>query len=289
LRPTEQRPSLSAWRGFLLLFRRGYRARTILALFILGMVQLSGIDGVLYYAPTLFRQAGLPGETASFLASGLSAILMLAISVPAFLFADKWGRRTSAIVGGIGLSSCMLLIGSLYAASAVHPYGAARWVVIISVFIFGLTYCATWGVVGKIYASEIQPANTRAAANCVAQGLGFFTNWLVAILTPIFLSKSAFGAYFLFGFFALGTVAVLAAYMPETRGRSLENIQDAFQRPVVKSWAHHLRRFTSRGNPQMHSAMSSEDIELETILSEGPAGSSSVEAGTRGLRIDLAS
>ena len=98
---------------------------------------------------------------------------MLAVSIPAFLFADKWGRRTSVISGGIGLSSCMLIIGSLYAAGVVHPYGAARWVVIILVFIFGLTFCSTWAIVGKIYASEIQPANTRAAANCVALGLGF--------------------------------------------------------------------------------------------------------------------
>lgn len=98
---------------------------------------------------------------------------MLAISVPAFLLADKWGRRTSAITGGVGLSGCMFLIGSLYAADLVHPYGTARWVVIVSVFLFGLTYCATWGIVGKIYATEIQPTHVRAAANCVAQGLGF--------------------------------------------------------------------------------------------------------------------
>lgn len=98
---------------------------------------------------------------------------MLAVSIPAFLLADKWGRRTSAITGGLGLSGLMLLIGTLYAAGVVHPYGIARWVVIVCVFAFGLTYCATWGIVGKIYASEIQPSNTRAAANCVAQGLGF--------------------------------------------------------------------------------------------------------------------
>jgi MFS family permease len=125
------------------------------------------------YAPTLFAQAGLPGQTASFLASGLSAILMLVVSVPAFVFADKWGRRTSAIYGGLGVSSCMLLIGLLYATNSVHAYGIARWVVIILVFAFGLIYASTWGIVGKIYASEIQPAHTRAAANCVAQGLGF--------------------------------------------------------------------------------------------------------------------
>ncbi|ETS79698.1 hypothetical protein PFICI_09551 [Pestalotiopsis fici W106-1] len=242
LTATEQRSSLSLWQSLVLLFRRGYRSRTILALFVLGMVQLSGIDGVLYYAPVLFSQAGLSSSTASFLASGLSAILMLAISIPAFLLADKWGRRTSAIAGGIVLGTIMLLIGTLYAAGVVHPYGVARWVVIASVFAFGLTYCATWGIVGKIYASEIQPSNTRAAANSIAQGLAFFTNWLVAILTPILLDKSAFGAYFLFGGLALGTVAVLAAYMPETRGRSLEEIQEAFHQPGINNLAQSLRR-----------------------------------------------
>jgi hypothetical protein len=50
----EQTASISLWNGFLLLFRRGYRARTIMALFLLGMVQLSGIDGVLYASYPLF-------------------------------------------------------------------------------------------------------------------------------------------------------------------------------------------------------------------------------------------
>ncbi|KAI0203335.1 general substrate transporter, partial [Astrocystis sublimbata] len=230
---TNQATSLSPWRSFLLLFRKAYRQRTILALFILGMVQLSGIDAILFYAPILFKQAGLSSDNATFLASGVSGLLMLAISVPGFLLADKWGRRTSAITGGVLLSSLMFLIGALYASGAVHPSGIARWVVIVSVFAFGLTYCATWGIVGKIYASEIQPDHTRAAATCVAQGLGFFTNWLVAILSPILLDASAFAAYFLFGSLALGTVAVLFFSMPETRGRSLEDIQEAFHRPSL--------------------------------------------------------
>lgn len=98
---------------------------------------------------------------------------MLVITIPAFLLADKWGRRTSVLSGGITLSFLMFLMGSLYAAGVVHPFGAARWVVIVSVFAFGLTYCATWAITGKLYASEIQPAHTRAAASSVAQGLNF--------------------------------------------------------------------------------------------------------------------
>ncbi|KAI3399605.1 hypothetical protein diail_6244 [Diaporthe ilicicola] len=269
----EQRVSLTPWQSFALLFRRGYRARTVLALFVLGMVQLSGIDGVLYYAPLLFSQAGLSSATASFLASGVSGILMLVISVPAFLLADKWGRRTSAITGGIGLSGLMFLIGSLYAAGVVHPYGIVRWVVVVSVFLFGLTYCATWGIVGKIYATEIQPTHVRAAANCVAQGLGFFTNWFVAMLTPILLDKSAFGAYFLFGGLALFTVAVLGACMPETRGRSLENIQQAFHHPALGSLTSRLRligRRQERGPAGTPISVPSthEDVELRPSVSD---------------------
>ena len=128
----------------------------------------------LQYAPILFSQAGLSSGTASFLASGVSAILMLTISVPAFIFADSWGRRTSIITGGIGLSGCMFTVGSLYATDSVHAHsGAGRWFVILLIFVFALTYCATWGIVGKIYASEIQPVQTRAAASSIAQGLGF--------------------------------------------------------------------------------------------------------------------
>ena len=103
------------------------------------------------YAPILFSQAGLSSDNASFLASGVSSILMFAVSIPGFMLADKWGRRTSAITGGVMLSGCMLLIGSLYAAGAVHPYGFARWVVIVSVFavstkknqvdIFSFSFC----------------------------------------------------------------------------------------------------------------------------------------------------
>jgi len=283
----EQRPSLSAWQGFLLLWKKAYRKRTILGLFVLGMVQLSGIDGVLYYAPTLFKQAGLSGNTASFLASGLSAILMLAISIPAFLLSDKWGRRTSIISGGVILSGCMLMIGSLYAAGAVHSYGIGRWVVVVSVFIFGLSFSATWGIVGKVYASEIQPNHTRAAANSVATGLGFFTNWLVAMLTPILLSKSAFGAYFLFGFLALGTVLVLGVHMPETRLKSLESIQDAFSRPTASSWNHHLKKLATRLGLGNGTASSHGSYELEEFPDEA-ASTTTGRSDAHGVRPALA-
>ncbi|CAI9635759.1 unnamed protein product [Alternaria burnsii] len=245
LRPVESAAAedqIGVLAGLRLIFTKDHRSQTWLAVFILSFIQLSGIDGVLYYAPTIFAQAGIPSQTASFLASGISAILMLAFSIPATLLADKWGRRTSAICGGVILSATMLLIGSLYAADAVHSYGAARWVVIVSVFVFALGYVSTWAIVGKIYASEIQPTKTRATTNSMATGGSFLANWLVAFATPIFLAKSAYGAYFLFGGVALLTLMVLAICMRETRGLSLEDIQISFARssarvsPISLAW-----------------------------------------------------
>ncbi|TIA43723.1 general substrate transporter [Aureobasidium pullulans] len=233
--------------GLTRLFRKPYRKPALLALYVLGVIQLSGIDGVLYYAPTLFAQAGISAKTSSFLASGLSAILMLAISIPAVLFTDSVSRRTNVITGGSILTFCMFTIGTLYASNSVTPQNPARWLVIVLVFIFGLVYSATWGIVGKIYASEIQPAATRSAASSVAQGLGFFTNWIVAIITPVLLANSSFGAYFLFGGICFVSVLVLMVSMPETKGLSLEAIQEAFLVPgtaqrgrvvsLLKRWA----------------------------------------------------
>ncbi|KAI1328204.1 putative MFS sugar transporter [Xylariaceae sp. FL0255] len=287
LNTTPQIDSLSPWQGFSLLFRRTYRTRTMLALFILGMVQLSGIDAVIYYAPTLFAKAGLSSNSASFLASGVSGILMFTISVPGFLFADKWGRRTSVISGGVILSSSMFFMGSLYAAGVVHADGVARWFVILAVFVFGLTYSVTWGIVGKIYASEIQPSNTRAAANCVAQGLSFFTNWLVSLLAPILLEASSFAAYFLFGTLAFETVIVLAAYMPETRGRTLEDIQEAFHRPALSTLTSSLERIIPLR--RRHAALAGEPIEMEPREPAASAAASavSVEAAARSLRLEM--
>ena len=137
--------------------------------------QLAGIDGVLYYAPLLFEQAGLTSEQASFLASGVSAILILVATVPATLFSDRWGRRSSTIWGGLLMTGCMFLIGSLYASGSVHTtHGAARWVVIVTIYVFAVAYNVSWGIAIRIYTSEIQPIKTRPIACSLAQS----ANWV---------------------------------------------------------------------------------------------------------------
>ncbi|MCJ1477007.1 hypothetical protein MMC13_005678 [Lambiella insularis] len=222
--------------SFFDVFSQEVRTRTILAMFLMGMQQLSGIDGVLYYAPLLFQQAGLASSQAAFLASGVSAIVIFAVTIPALFLSDKWGRRHSTIYGGIGLTATMFLIGGLYAGNAVHgTFGAGRWVVIVSIYVFAVIFCTSWAVGIKPYAAEIQPQRTRASATSLAHGSNWVTNFLVALATPILLAKSSFGAYFLFGGCTLVTAIVCALFMPETRGKSLDDIENAFKRSSLGS------------------------------------------------------
>jgi len=200
-----------------------------LGVFMMAMQQLSGIDGVLYYAPLLFQQAGISSSQAAFLASGVSAILIFVTTIPAFLLIDRWGRRASTIYGGLLLFCTMTLIGSMYASDSVHAdYGVGRWVVIVTIYVFTVGYCMTWALGVKLFASEIQPISTRATATGLSQSANAITNFFVAFITPVLLSHSSSGVYFLFGGAALLTVAVCAVAMPETRGHDLEAIVEGF-------------------------------------------------------------
>ncbi len=156
-------------------FAAPVRSRTIFGCFILGMQQFSGIDGVLYYAPIIFRQAGLHSTQASFFASGISALVMMIVTIPATLMCDMWGRRTSSLVGGSLTFFFMLLIGSLYAAGKVYAdHGAARWVVVVSVYLFACVFSATWALGLRMYLIESLPRKTRSSGASLAQA----SNWV---------------------------------------------------------------------------------------------------------------
>ncbi|KDQ14511.1 hypothetical protein BOTBODRAFT_145628 [Botryobasidium botryosum FD-172 SS1] len=203
------------------------RWRTILAIFLFGMQQLSGIDGVLFYAPLLFTQAGLASRQASFLASGISGILNVVCTIPTQLWLmDRWGRRPSAIIGGLVMAGSMIGIGTLYATGA--STGKAKWVIVALIYIFVAAFATTWAVVLRLFCTEIQPSRTRATASSLAVSANWIVNLGVALSTPSFLARSPSGPYFLFGGCLLVTSIVCVIWMPETLGKSLQEIDEVY-------------------------------------------------------------
>lgn len=107
------------------------------------------------------------------------------------------------------------------------------------------------------------------------------------------LAASAFGAYFLFGALALVTVAVLTVSMPETRGRSLEDIQSDFRRPATNALSGLLRlpgarRRNAAASSSAADGASAPGVELGPVGGQALASSVSVEVAARGLRVGAA-
>lgn len=100
------------------------------------------------------------------------------------------------------------------------------------IYLFAVWFSLTWGVIIKVYTSEIQPAETRAAATSLAQSMNWISNFIIAFMTPVFLANSSYGAYMFFGACNALTVLVCFLFMPETRGKSLEDIDYSFTKKL---------------------------------------------------------
>ena len=191
---------------------------------------------ILYFAPTIFRQAGFPSRQGSFLASGISGIINFVLTIPAQIYVDKIGRRMPLLIGSLIISTALLTLGSLYIArgqplpdgSVGLTSGVPKYVAIISLYVVVATFASTWGPVGKIYAAEIIPNQHRARACAIQTWVNWTTNFIVALTTPYFLSKAASGPYFLYGSLTLLALLVLTKWMPETKGLGLERIGQVF-------------------------------------------------------------
>ncbi|ESK90482.1 mfs sugar [Moniliophthora roreri MCA 2997] len=230
--PIESRRNF--WKHAKELFSKDVRSRTLLGLFIMGIQQCSGIDAVLYYAPILFDQAGLSSKTASFLASGVSGILMVVLTSAAQAFQDKWTRRTPMIGGGTLVGGTMFLIGILYASHANNA-AAGRWAIIVLIYLFVASYVTTWAIVGRIICSEIQPSRTRASATSLGQCANWVVNTIIAFVTPLFLARTTSGPYFFFGGCSFLCVLVCWVFQPETKGLDLDTIDKGFVETPLQS------------------------------------------------------
>ncbi|PBK87572.1 general substrate transporter [Armillaria gallica] len=247
------------------LWAKDIRMRTLFCVFIMAIQQLSGIDAVLYYAPTLFSQAGLSSTTSSFLASGVSGILMVVITFCCQWFQDKWPRRTQMIGGSAVCGFAMLIIGSIYLSHANNTEHG-RTAIICFIYIFIAGFISSWAIVCRIVCNEVQPTQTRAAASSLGQCANWVVNCVVAFSTPLFLNRSTWGPYFLFGGCSLLNAAVCFAFQPETNGLTLEAIDSGFEdTPFQSAMRRRIGNLRNRANNTTVDGNESNSTSIELV------------------------
>lgn len=214
--------SISASSSVEKLFSRKYFRPILYAVLMGAFNQLTGTNAINYYAPRIFEMTGVSTEISLFLPIfiGLTKVIVIIIAMTVI---DRFGRRTLLIFGSFGLMLFLSLIAwSFYG----HHFGgsAVLFFLLGYMIFFGLSD----GVVIWVFISEIFPNSIRSKG----QSLGSFTHWSFAVIIswtfPAAVNSSVIGPGNAFMFFAVMMFfQLLFAWklMPETKGKSLEQIQ----------------------------------------------------------------
>ncbi|HSE55037.1 MAG TPA: sugar porter family MFS transporter [Nocardioidaceae bacterium] len=186
--------------------------------------QFVGVNTVIYYAPTILSDTGM-GNSAALAATVIVGATNLVFTVVAVVLLDKVGRRALLMTGTVGLLLALLLLGVYFTSSTLQQdYG---WVALAGLVLFIASFAIGLGPVFWLMISEIFPVGARGKAMSVCTIANWGANFLVA---QTFLSLSEAitrqGVFFLYAALAVASVVLFAKWVPETKGRSLEEIQN---------------------------------------------------------------
>ncbi|WP_037347283.1 sugar porter family MFS transporter [Sciscionella sediminilitoris] len=187
--------------------------------------QIIGINTIIYYAPTILTTLGFADSAALLANAGLGALTVV-VTVIMLLVVDRIGRRRPMILGAIGMTICMLALGTVFLGSgSAHTGGLLGWVAIIALALFKVSFSMSWGGMGWIIPGEIFPLRVRETAMSLATFANWSGNLLVGLFFPVLLVIGTGIVFYLFA--AIGVLATVFAVrlIPETKGKSLERIE----------------------------------------------------------------
>ena len=188
--------------------------------------QVVGINTVIYFAPTIFKFAGV--STSSAIGDTVFVgVTNVVFTIVAVLLLDRVGRRVLLLAGTAGLTVALVGLGLFFQIAAVKSH--AGWLALASLIFYIASFAVGLGPVFWLMIAEVFPLKIRGAAMSVCTVANWGFNFLVSFTFLQLVSTAGKGgAFFLYA--GLGVLAVLffAWKVPETRGRSLEEIETAF-------------------------------------------------------------
>ena len=192
--------------------------------------QVTGINTVIYYAPIILQTAGISSASGAILATAGIGVVNVLMTVVSMQLIDRVGRRPLLLTGIAGMVVTLGLLSLSFHVS-VRP-GMLAWAAVIGMMGYVASFAISLGPIFWLLISEIYPLKVRSSSEGLAATFNWGSNLLVT-LTFLSLVRWA-GASRTFGLYALfAVVAWLFSYhfVPETRGRSLEEIERFWQHP----------------------------------------------------------
>lgn len=187
--------------------------------------QATGINTIIYYAPTIFQLAGFQDASTSILATvGIGVVNVLA-TIAAMYFLDRLGRRPLLLTGLAGMGASLAVLSAAFYIGANNPM--LRWVAIACTFLYIICFAFSLGAMLWLLVSEIFPLEVRATAMSVAILSCWFWNFVVSCTFLTLLNQLGPSLTFM-GYATICAFSLVFCYykVPETNGVTLEQIEE---------------------------------------------------------------
>ncbi|MFJ9127244.1 sugar porter family MFS transporter [Streptomyces sp. NPDC102340] len=194
------------------------------------LTQLTGVNSIMYFAPTILLDTGLGTQAAltATIANGVVAVLAVATGM---WLLGRVGRRPMLLVGQVGVTVSLVLIAVCFLAlpdTPVRTYLVLAFMLTFLLFMQGCVATVFW-----LMLSEIFPLRLRG----IAMGTAVFGTWManftVTLLFPPLMAAMGGAVFLIFGVINLGTCVFYRRAVPETRGRSMEALEAHFRRELA--------------------------------------------------------
>jgi len=187
--------------------------------------QITGINTVIYYAPVIIQKAGISSASGAILATaGIGAVNVL-MTIFSMWVIDRKGRRPLLLTGIAGMAVTLGLLGFVFRMS--NQSAGMAWLAVISMMAYVGSFAISLGPIFWLLISEIYPLKIRNSA----EGLAATFNWganLVITLTFLTLVEmlGPSRTFWLYGLCAIAAGLFSYYFVPETKGRTLEQIEE---------------------------------------------------------------
>lgn len=188
--------------------------------------QLGGCNAVIYYFPILFQDAIGTSHNLALLLGGVNMIVYAIFATVSWFIIERAGRRRIFLVGSIGQCLSMVLVFACLIPD--HGTGPSAKGAGVGLFTYIAFFGATWLPLPWLYPAEINPLRTRVRANALSTCTNWLFNFLIVMVTPVMITNIRWGTYLFFAVINALFIPVIYFFYPETKRRSLEEIDIIF-------------------------------------------------------------
>lgn len=229
------------------IFKPWLRTALFIAIGIMFVQQFVGINTIIYYAPTVFIIAGFSGPKAAIAATVSVGVVNVLSTVLSMFLIDKIGRRKLYFIGIVGMAVALTAMGSFFLLKDSLG-NMLQYVTVATVLIYIVFFAISLGPLGWLIISEIFPLKVRG----VGMSIGSLSNWLFNAIVAFTFLKLAWlftapgmeivngegatpdpnpaGSFFVYAFVAVIGIIWGYFYIPETKGITLEEIEDEWRK-----------------------------------------------------------